>query len=359
MKKLYLIKSTQFDKVCYIGRIDPRKLVKIATKVEMNTTQDAQRPLSEKRVKDIVKYVADERGILPNTLTLAANNNKINVKPVEGIEGLYYMDFPETKEEYLDYIDSIDVMDGQHRLYSFRQDLCKMSEDDPYEIGFTLYIRPSLRDKQKIFISCNEKQEKVSNNLLLWFRSKLNMLQTEEKERYSLVSKLNESYPLKDHIIMSAESIKNGIKAKELMEVIKKSKIDDMSFDGRRLSEDEKSTVICRYLSAWENVVDFSFTKSKAKEAGPAIKISGLRFMLYLLPCIWDRSVQKEEAFTQEFVEDVLKRMIADMGVEREMFFLDEKNKATFYERSQTIAFANECEMIIKSIGSKSFNPLA
>lgn len=358
MKRIYLIKATQYDKDCYIGRIDPRELVKIATKVEMNKVQDAQRPLSEKRVNEISKYVAD-RGILPNTLTLASNNNMIVVHPVDGVDDLFYMDFPETAKEYKEFADSIDVMDGQHRLYSFLPDKCKMQSDTKYEIGFTLYIKPSLRDQQKIFISCNEKQEKVSSNLLIWFRSKLNMLQTEEKERFELVSRLNESYPLKGHIIMSAEKVPNGIKAKELMEIIKKSKIEDMSFDGKRLSEEERVTVISRYLMAWERVADFSFTTSKAKEAGAAIKISGVRFMLFLLPCIWDRSVQKEVLFTQEFVEDVLKKMISDMGIEREMFFVDEKNKASFLERSQTIAFANECEVIVKGIGSKSFNPLA
>lgn len=356
MKKVYVIKSTQYEKECYIGKIDPRLLVKIATAVEMNTVQDAQRPLSEKRVKEIVKYVADEKGILPNTLTLATTDKRIDVEKVDDISDLYYIDFPETEKEFSEYKDAIDVMDGQHRLYSFLPDLCKMKKDEKYEIGFTLYIRPSLRDKQRIFISCNEKQEKVSNNLLIWFRSKLNMLQTEEKERFELVSMLNESFPLKGHIIMSAEKVKNGIKAKEVMEVIKKSKIEEMSFNGKLLSEETKLEVINRYLCAWEKVVDFSFTTSSAKEAGAAIKISGLRFMLYLLPCVWDRAVQKEAKFTQEFVEDVIKRMISEMGIEREMFFLDDKNKQMFFERSQTIALANECERIIKGLGNSHFD---
>ncbi|MDD3831263.1 MAG: hypothetical protein PHW00_01230 [Clostridia bacterium] len=51
MKKLLLLKIIQHGQTCYIGATDPRKLVKLATHVEMSATQEAQRPLSEKRIK--------------------------------------------------------------------------------------------------------------------------------------------------------------------------------------------------------------------------------------------------------------------------------------------------------------------
>ena len=63
-----------------------------------------------------------------------------------------------------------DVMDGQHRLYSFLSDYILLDENERYEIGFTLYVKPTIKERRGIFISCNEKQEKVSNNLLLWFK---------------------------------------------------------------------------------------------------------------------------------------------------------------------------------------------
>ena len=84
----------------------------------MSETQDAQRPLSEKRVKEIAHYVDSENGILPNTLTLATHDNRIRVKNTE-IDGIYYIDLPSYEEEYAQYKDALDVMDGQHRLYSF------------------------------------------------------------------------------------------------------------------------------------------------------------------------------------------------------------------------------------------------
>ena len=50
MKRIYLQKITQYGSVSYIGKIDPRDLIRVAKKVEMSVTQDAQRPLNEKRV---------------------------------------------------------------------------------------------------------------------------------------------------------------------------------------------------------------------------------------------------------------------------------------------------------------------
>ena len=50
MKKLFLQEIKQHSITCYIGKIDPRALVRVATNVEMSAVQDAQRPLNEKRV---------------------------------------------------------------------------------------------------------------------------------------------------------------------------------------------------------------------------------------------------------------------------------------------------------------------
>ena len=166
MKRIYLQKITQYGSVSYIGKIDPRELIKVAKKVEMSATQDAQRPLNEKRVKDIAKYVCDESGILPNTLTLATSDSRLSIKKLEGSLNLYYIDFPSEADEYTSYANSIDVMDGQHRLYSFASDIRLLSDDVEYEIGFTIYEKPTLSEKRKIFISCNEKQEKVSIGIL-------------------------------------------------------------------------------------------------------------------------------------------------------------------------------------------------
>ena len=358
MKRLLLLKNTQYGTTSYIGTIDPRKLVKTATEVEMGAVQDAQRPLSEKRVKDIAHYVDSEKGILPNTLTIATKDNRLVVKPYPNVEGLYYMDFPENDAEFEEYKDAADVMDGQHRLYSFLPNIRTISDNYQYEIGFTIYIKPTLNEKRQIFVSCNEKQEKVSGNLLMWFREKLHMLSENEKNYYNLISNLNSNYPLQGRIIMSAEKISRGFKADQMMDALKAAHIQDLAIGEELLTEDQKVKVICTYLSAWENVCDFKFASSTAKTAGAAIKMAGLRFMLLLLQPTWERAINLRRSFDTEFVEDTLKQMISTYGVERELFFTNDEHKMWFRDRTAIIYAANIASNKIRALGTDNFNPL-
>ena len=355
MQKVFLQKITQYNTECYIGKIDPRHLVRVATTIGMSEVQDAQRPLNEKRVRDIASYVS-ERGILPNTLTLATKDNRFTITPNEGGDG-YYTEFPCEESEFASFHDAIDVMDGQHRLYSFLPSIALIQEDDNYEIGFTLYIKPSLTERRKIFISCNEKQEKVSGNLLMWFKEKLKMLTEGENEFWSIVSTLNNEYPLQGRIIMSAERITNGIKAQQLCLVLKASKINDLTINGRSLTEDEKVQVIRTYLSAWEKVVDFHFSEP-SRITGAATKIAGLRYMLMLIPTIWDKAIADHRKFNEEFIVETLKAFISTFGVTREEFFTCNENKMFFRDRTATASFVEESIKRIKGLNAGEFNPL-
>lgn len=362
MRKIFLQKITQHDSECYIGRIDPRDLVKVATKIEVAKVQDAQRPLNGKRVKEIAKYVNDEKGILPNTLTLATKGNLYKVSQCSSSKDLFYIEFPETKEEYQKYEESIDVMDGQHRLYSFAEKQRLIHEDEKFEIGFTLFVHPTLNVRRQIFISCNEKQEKVSSNLLMWLKDKLGMLKNDEMFLYSIVAKLSNEYPLKGHIIMNAEKIKNGVKAKELTGFLKLIKIRDLASD-EPLSEDDIIQVVQTYLEAWEEVVDFTFAPdSNGKfrpNSGVAIKTAGLKYMLLLLPTFWDRAITLQKHFTVDFVKETIKRFISTYSVERSLFFACEEHKMHFADRTAIARFADEGIKKLKSLDAGKFNPLA
>ena len=357
MKKIYLLKIKQHGETCYIGKMDPRELVQVAVKVEMGEVQDAQRPLNKRRVQDISKYVAED-GILPNTLTIATKDNSFEIKPVEGSSDIYYIEFPSERSEYPRYNGTIDIMDGQHRLYSFLEDICQLDIDTPYEIGFTIYDKPTLSQRRRIFVTCNEKQEKVSGNLLMWFKIQLDMATDEEKNFYSVVQKLSEEYPLRGHVIMSAESIKNGVKAKEVMAAMKQAKIHNMRVGSNLLSVEQKVKVICTYLSAWEKFANFKFVGSKLKEVGPAIKMAGLKFMLLLLPTLWERALNTRSNFNEEFILSSLSQLATHLGVERERFFTCEQHKFNFRDRSVTDEFAEKCRGIITSMDAGDFNPL-
>jgi DGQHR domain-containing protein len=357
MKRIYLQKISQHGEICYIGKLDPRELVKVATKVEMSEVQDAQRPLNKKRVQEISKYVNDENGILPNTLTLATKDNSFEIKQDSDTQ-FYYIDFPSDSNEFISFQNTIDVMDGQHRLYSFLDEFCKLGVDTPFELGFTLYDKPTLAQRRKIFISCNEKQEKVSGNLLMWFKIQLDMVSDEERDFYSVVQKLSEEYPLRGHIIMSAENIKNGVKAKEVMAAMKQAKINMLLVNGQPLTEEQKVKIICTYLCSWEKFASFKFATSKLKEAGPAIKMAGLKYMLLLLPTIWERALSTRSIFTEDFVKGMLSQLATHLGVERDRFFTCEEHRFNFRDRTVTDDFAAKCNSILVSLGAGNFNPL-
>ena len=358
MEKIYLQKIEQYNSVSYVGKIDPRNLIKVATRIGIGEVQDAQRPLSAKRVKEIAKYVGNERGILPNTLTIATKDTRFEVL-TDSETGLYYIEFPHDVAEYANYEDAIDVLDGQHRLYSFLEEHRQLSDNDKYEIGFTLYIRPTLNERRQIFISCNEKQEKVSGNLLMWFKEKLQMLSNEEKLLFDIVSKLNLEYPLRGRIIMGAEKISSGIKAQELMKIIKQAKICNITVDEKAISADNIVKLVTIYLSAWENVVGFKFASPSIKKDGPAVKVSGLRYMLLLLPTLWYRAIDTKRRFNEEFVKETLNQFITTQGVSRNEFFTCDLNKMKFRERSATELFANDSMEKIRTMNSGNFNPLA
>lgn len=358
MKKVYLQKIIQHGVTSYCGKIDPRALVRIAEQITMGEVQDAQRPLNKQRVKEIASYVNAEMGILPNTLTIATKSNKIKIQKTDFDDNLYYCELPDKENEYEEYANSIDVMDGQHRLYSFLPDMDLLPSNEPFEIGFVLYDKPSLALRRRIFISCNEKQEKVNPNLLIWFKEKLGLLKNEELRYFNIVSTIAKDYPLKGHVIMSAEKLKNGVKAKELMTDLKKIKILDFSQSGVKLDDSQIISLIEEYLRAWEKVVGFEFATSSPKDAGVAVKMAGLKYMIYILPAIWDHSIKSQKKFKDEFLVETIQKLISSFNVAYGDFFTDDELNKFFQSRTMINELANQSIDIIKKFGSESFNPL-
>ena len=60
MRKVYLFQVTQHNLKRYVGKADPRDLVRLATKVEMKVEQEAQRPVNPKRLEEIATFVFEK-----------------------------------------------------------------------------------------------------------------------------------------------------------------------------------------------------------------------------------------------------------------------------------------------------------
>ncbi|MCM1468216.1 MAG: hypothetical protein NC086_08720, partial [Alistipes sp.] len=312
----------------------------------------------------IANFVAAD-GTLSTSIVIGTKDNRIAVQPanIAGIPNLFKMSFPETEAEFTAFKDSFDIMDGQHRLFSFMSDYTKLPDDDVFEITFEMYIIPTLREKRLIFKNTNEKQEKVASNLLMWFRQQLNMLEEKEQTYHPVVSLLNSENcsPLKGRIIMGAERITGGIKAEQVITILYKANIKNIS--NQPLTDDKMLTLISEYLTGWENAVGSKIV-DRDKDIGAFSKIAGLRFMILMLPTFFEQAIHDRASFSQGYITDKINALFASSGMlPRDLF-----DKNSDYYKSLGNPFSAETPITIlakewsnklKSLSSGSFDPLA
>lgn len=368
MKKIYLQRVTQGNTVFYSGVCDPRILVELCADTNQEDREKFQRVLDENRVKEIADYVGEapqNTGMLPTTLVLGTRSrDKLPVTRDPVISQFYYIEVPDQAAEFPQYRDVLDVMDGQHRLISFDGDNRKLAEDVPYEVTFNLYVCPTLSEKRKIFKTTNEKQKPVNSNLLMWFRDKLQMLGGSERIYHPVVELLNResTSPLCGRIIMGDERIPKGYKARQLIGILDKAKVKDFKARGREIPPEKMFQVISVYLQGWEDVCACKFREPQTGET--ATKISGLRYILLLLPTFWEYSLNRGQPFRESLLREVLQTFQEALGLEElRNVFTDENWSYAFQGEGATVKLAAEHASLLKThlqdVSVRNFDPLA
>ena len=365
MKDVYLFEVKQHNMKRYVGTTDAKDLVRLATTVELQTTQDAQRPINPKRLSDIADFVSAD-GTLSTSIVIGTKDNRIAVQPanIAGIPNLFKMSFPETDAEFAAFKDSFDIMDGQHRLFSFLKDYTKLTDDDVFEITFEMYITPTMRERRLIFKNTNEKQEKVASNLLMWFREKLNMLNEKEQTYHTVVSLLNAEScsPLKNRIIMGAEKITGGYKAEQIITILDKADIKNIG--NPPLTNDKMLTLISKYIIGWENAIGSKIV-DRDKDLGAFSKIAGLRFMILMLPAFFEQAINDRTAFNQAYITATINKLFASYGIlPRDLFdkssdYFKNLGSNPFSAETPITILSKEWSNRLKSLSSASFDPLA
>lgn len=362
MKKVYLTQVQQHSDVFYVGKYDPRKLVKMADQsiVEVEgSLQEAQRPLEKKHLKEISEYTVGSNGLLPASVLIATKvKEKLKIEQEVNADGekRFYVNFPSTDEELKEYENTIDIVDGQHRLFSFSKKYISpdFKNDTVYEMAFSLFITPELPKRQRLFTITNEKQKAVSGNLLLWLKSKLGMLNSTEEKYLPVVTLLNNENksPLKGRIVMSAERIPKGYKAKELIKILDKSKIGDQILNGEPISNEFMLDAISSYLNGWEEFYGLSYKKPQSETM---TKISGLRYSLLLITTFIDHSINTQTKFTEEFVKEILQDLedCKDLPEDETLF----SNSLDFRGEGATVKLAADDAQKLKDYLAKKNNP--
>ena len=365
MKKLYVFEIVQNKEKSYVGVAPARELVRLATTAELHDeTTKFQRVIKESRLGEIAEFVAKD-GVLAGAITIGTiYRDKLEVHKVDDsdLSNLYYIEFPETEKEFEEYKNTFDIMDGQHRLFSFKDGNVIIDPDIPYEITFNLYVTPNLREKRKIFKNTNEEQKAVDPNLLLWFRRKLDMLKLDEISYHPVVEMLNfeNGSVLKGRIIMGDETNVGGYKANQIIKIFNKINLEKLL--GKSGNTEQYFKIVNSYLAGWEKAAGKKFS-IRDNDYAPFYKISGLRFMMLMLPAIYNKARTDRELFTKDFVSKTLYSIFASVSRTPDEIFSSEYLKGEelnpFSAETPTINFAEIWINKLKDLEKDEFDPLA
>lgn len=369
MKQIKAMKLEQKGKNFFFFVADPRDIIAEVQIADKDKVQEFQRPWTEKRVKDISKYVAGKeplkkgsqktaRGFLPTVpiLNLKADGH---IK-IEEKNGEYYLLFPEDNNEKKECLGDIEILDGQHRLISFTSKYrdADFKDSERYNMGFIAFQKLTRDEKGELFIVTNERVEKVDRNVLQNMMEWLGVLSDDDRKIYNLIRQLNKEdiSPLKGRIRIEGEKLVNGLKLLQVQRVLRKSKVYDMlrDFDVKK-----QVKVISNYLRAWEDVFDIKFNNRRKPKT--LERILGLQYILCLYPCIYNILNNRKEKLTEDNVKNIvnnIKIVILD-----KLSNDNNAKKAFFGSDSGVTGFAkktsDEIDKYYKEIDGNTFDPLA
>jgi len=207
-----------------------------------------------------------------------------------------------------------------------------------YEMIFSVFFQLSKIEKKELFMITNEKQVKVPGNLLRMYKRELDLLKGDEVV-YDLVCVLdNEDYsPLKGRVMIGSKKIPKGYQESQVSKILNKSEVYKQLSSLVASDHDKMARIISNYLKAWEQVYGLSF-QEPGKET--ITKISGLRYILFLLPAMLDILAQrKKPATVQEFKKIV--EMLPD-AIEVDDVFSDPITSSAFKGEGATITLAKQ-----------------
>ena len=203
-------------------------------------------------------------------------------------------------------------------------------------------------------------QKAVSSNLLLFLKSMLGMLNNDEETYLPLVKLLNSENisPLKGRIVLSAEKITKGYKAKELIKIFSKAKLAEIKIGIMPISTDDLVRALSIYLQGWERHYQVSY-----QNPGPdtITKISGLRYIYLLFATFFDHSVNTRTPFDVNFVKTVIQDLEDAKQLNEDQTLFD--NSLLFRGETATAKLAADDANLLKAYlankATDSFNPLA
>jgi DGQHR domain-containing protein len=154
---LKVIEATQPIGSFYIAKINARKLYEISSVdrliIEMQSDKNEllykgiQREINEKKVQSLEDYIESPDATFPNSIILNVEERNVVSKSSNTLI---------LKE----HKNTFSVIDGQHRLESFRE-----YQEADFELVVSIFIGLSIEEQARVFITINSEQTKVNPSI--------------------------------------------------------------------------------------------------------------------------------------------------------------------------------------------------
>lgn len=140
----FYVGAMPFNNVTFVSYADVRRIV------ERDVEQyiGIQRPLDEKRVKELRQYVTNQDASFPTSVILAMSGQNATFDPASGIMRV------------LKDINVAQVIDGQHRIAGLLN-----YQGVPFQLNVTIFVDMDIEDQAYLFATINLKQTKVNKSL--------------------------------------------------------------------------------------------------------------------------------------------------------------------------------------------------
>lgn len=284
---------------------DPRVIISRCKYEDANKLQEYQRPWNPKRVKTIADYVHGDMPINDETTddsSLKAHGYIPNCPLLNTLSPIItdndnecYIEIPDDNGEHFE------ILDGQHRLIAFNKDVCRLPDDEKYEMGFVVCNMLTGNLKKEIFVIPNRTQEKVDKDVILSMMESLDILDANKSRHYKLLVSLDReaSSPLKGRIKIGGEKITRGLAPKALMKILDDNELID-TLDKKDLDKELES--IITYLNAWIEV----YPEMKENKSHTLNKIAGFRYIMHLGPTVLEILQDKKKTWNNDNIKEVL-----------------------------------------------------
>jgi len=266
----FTMNAIELERLCY---------VEAATR---DKQKGLQRVTEVSRLREISSYIADgENSLLPNNIIL---NLKSEVAIDTDEDGqLASITFPSEDGDYAF------VVDGQHRLFSFKDDYRRLPEEETFELPVVAFYNATEEVVGATFVAINVNQKPVNRDLLTQMKAILGLLDTDiDKACIDLIHAIDDDVnsPLKDRILRYPKEKNKWIKTNQLMKVIKGLLLPGGCLHDK--THAERKRILIAYLEAVMDTFPEAWSDYNRTEYS-LVQPASLQVMFSLLPDVMQR----------------------------------------------------------------------